>query len=162
MHEAFMNMLADYNAHDPENGSQYAAAQSGFLSYVQNLNDDEKGLIGTVPCTHRWLVNNDGAIVGVVRVKHHLNSEILANEIGHIGYDVPPAHRRKGYGVLALRTGIDIAKEVGLTKIVLYANTDNSASWHTIERCGGLLDAEKYSAYHQCLVRRYLIEDKET
>lgn len=150
-------MLDDYVVHDPETGSKYAAAKPDFLAYVQNLNDDEQGLIGIVPCTHRWLVNRDGSIIGVVRIKHHINSEILASEIGHIGYDVPPSHRRKGYGVMVLKAGLDIAKEVGVTNVVLYANTDNPASWHTIERCGGVLDAEQYSFFHQCLVRRYLI-----
>ena len=157
LQDAFLKMLDDYNVHDPENGSQYSTAQSDFMAYVQNLNDDEQGLIGIVPCTHRWLVNIDGAIVGVVRVRQHLNTEFLANEIGHIGFDVPPSHRGNGYGVMALKAGLDIAKVVGLTKVVLYADTDNPASWHTIERCGGVLDVEKYSLYYQCLVRRYLI-----
>lgn len=157
LHDAFLKMLNDYNEHDPENGSKYCTAQSDFIAYVQNLNDDEQGLIGIVPCTHRWLVNTDGAIVGVVRVKHHINTDFLANEIGHIGFDVPPSHRGNGYGAMALKTGLDIAKAVGLTNVVLYADTDNSASWHTIERCGGVFDVEKYSLYYRCLVRRYLI-----
>jgi predicted acetyltransferase len=153
----FRQMLDDYDAHDSMNGSHYTAARSDFVAYVQNLHQDERGLIGVVPCSHRWLVHHGGAIVGVVRVRHQLTTDFLVNEIGHIGYDVPPSQRGQGLGVVALKAGLDHARELGLTQVVLYADTDNPASWRTIERCGGLLESEHYSPHYQCLVRRYRI-----
>lgn len=154
---AFLQMLDDYDAHDPANGRYYGAARVDFAAYVQRLHDDERGLVGIVPCSHRWLVNGEGALAGVVRVRHRLDSEFLAAEIGHIGYDVPPAQRRRGFGVAALQAGLAHARELGLTHVVLYADTDNPASWRTIERCGGILDEERHSPHFDCLVRRYLI-----
>ena len=153
----FLEMLDDYDTHDPKNGSHYVASRSDFVAYVQNLHADERGLIGLVPCSHRWLVNSEGAIVGVVRVRHQLTTDFLANEVGHIGYDVPPSQRGHGLGVVALKAGLDHARALGLTQIVLYADTDNPASWRTIERCRGVLESEHYSPYYQCLVRRYRI-----
>jgi predicted acetyltransferase len=158
----FLQMLDDYDAHDPRNGSHYAAARSDFITYVQNLHNDERGFIGVVPCSHRWLVNSEGTIVGVVRVRHQLNTDFLANEVGHIGYDVPPSQRGRGFGVLALNAGLDHAWELGLAQVVLYADTENPASWRTIEHCGGVLDSEHYSPHYQCLVRRYTITLKST
>ncbi len=154
---AFLQMLDDYEAHDPENARQYRAARSDFADYVRSLLEDERGWIGVVPCSHRWLVSSKGAIVGMVRVRHQLLTEFLANEVGHIGYDVPPSWRGRGLGVAALRAGLDHARELGLAQVILYADTDNPASWRTIERCGGVLESEHHSSYYHCLVRRYSI-----
>ena len=77
---AFLQMLDDYDARDPANSRHYGAARVDFAAYVQGLHDDERGLVGIVPCSHRWLVNREGAIAGVVRVRHHINSEFLAAE----------------------------------------------------------------------------------
>lgn len=157
LQDAFLQMLDDYDAHDPDYGKKYAAARADFLAYAQNLHDDERGLVGVVACSHRWLVSPKPAIVGIVRVRHHINTDFLADEVGHIGYDVPPSHRGCGFGVAALNAGLDHAWELGLERVVLYANTDNPASWRTIERCGGVLEAERYSSHYHCLVRRYWI-----
>jgi len=162
LHDAFLQMLDDYDVHDPENGGDYAAARSDFVAYVQRLHDDERGFVGLVPCSHRWLVSLQGAVVGVVRVRHKIHTDFLANEVGHIGYDVPPSHRGPGFGVAALKAGLERARELGLERVLLYADTDNPASWHTIERCGGVLEAERYSQHYHCLVRRYWITIPQT
>ncbi len=153
----FLQMLDDYDANDPGNGRSYAAARTDFVAYVQSLHDDERGLIGVVSCSHRWLVDSQGAVVGVVRVRHQLSTDFLAREVGHIGYDVAPSQRGRGMGVLALNAGLEHARDLGLTEVVLYADTDNPASWRTIEHCGGVLESEHVSPYYQCLVRRYRI-----
>ncbi len=159
LRDAFLRMVDDYDVHDPKTGERYRHVRQDFATYVQGLHDDEQGRIGIVPHSHRWLFNQvDEVVVGVVRVRHHINSELLANELGHIGYDVAPSFRGRGYGVAALQAGLDHAAELGLQRVLLYADTDNPASWHTIERCGGVLTAERYSALYHCLVRQYWIE----
>lgn len=160
LHEGFLQMLDDYDTHDPETGTHYHQARNNFATYVQGLHDDEQGLIGIVPHSHRWLVSPEGIVVAVVRVRHHINSELLANALGHIGYDVAPSYRRRGFGIAALQAGLAHAAELGIERALLYADSDNPASWRTIERCGGVLAAEQYSTYYQCLVRRYWIETR--
>jgi predicted acetyltransferase len=103
------------------------------------------------------LVNREGGIAGVVRVRHQLTTDFLIHEVGHIGYDVPPSQRGRRLGRVALQAGLDHARELKLADVVLYADTDNPASWRTIEHCGGVLESEHYSPHDQCLVRRYRI-----
>jgi predicted acetyltransferase len=157
LRDAFLRMVDDYDAHDPKTGTRYRQARVDFAAYVQGLHDDEQGLVGIVPHSHRWLVSPAEIVVAVVRVRHHINSALLAKELGHIGYDVAPSFRQRGYGVAALRAGLSHAAELGLERVLLYADSDNPASWRTIERCGGVLVAEQYSDHFQCLVRRYWI-----
>jgi predicted acetyltransferase len=149
----FMQMLDDYTGHDPEHGRQYATARPDFSAYVQGLHEDELGFVSIVPCSHRWVVNAQGSIVGVVRVRHHIHTEFLANELGHIGYDVPSSQRGRGFGVITLKAGLEHARALGRERVLLYADTDNIASWRTIERCGGILETERYLQHYHCLVR---------
>jgi predicted acetyltransferase len=159
--QAFLQMLADYDSHDPENGKLYASGREDFPAYVQRLADDEEGLNlppEVMPCSHRWLLDDAGAIVGVVRIRHNIGTRFLAEEIGHIGYDVPPYFRGKGYGIASLKTGLDIARRLGLERVLLCADTDNPASWRTIEHCGGVLEVERFSPHYKKPFRRYWIE----
>ena len=157
----FLKMLDDFAEYDPQNGHFYAPARDDFAAYVRELLDEEHGENlppGYVPCSHRWVVDEKGNVVGVVRVRHDISTPFLADEAGHIGYDVAPSLRRRGYGSACLRAGLERAREVGLKQVLLFADANNPASWRTIERCGGVLEAERYSDHYQCLVRRYRID----
>jgi predicted acetyltransferase len=159
---AFWAMLDDYAARDPENGESFYRARPDFDGYVQSLLAEEQGLglpAGWVPCTHRWLHDDaSGALLGLVRVRHHILPRFLAEEGGHIGYDVPPAQRGHGYAVACLRAGLAVARTLGLARVLVCADTDNPASWKTIEKCGGGLETEFYSSYWKTRVRRYWID----
>jgi len=157
----FFRMLDDYDAHDPENGEFYSGARVDFGAYVQSLLDEEQGLClpdGYVPCSHRWLIDGAHEMVGIVRVRHTIGTPFLAEEAGHIGYDVPPSQRGRGYGAASLRAGLAEARRLGLERVLLCADANNPASWRTIEACGGVLERESRSEFFACLVRRYWIE----
>jgi predicted acetyltransferase len=158
---AFQRMLEDYASYDPKNGEFYARGREDFPAYVQSLDDEEHGInirSGWVPCSHRWLLDDTGAIVGIVRVRQNLNNPFLAEEIGHIGYDVPPSFRGHGYGIACLQAGLDIARTLHLERVLICADTDNPASWRVIEHCGGILEVERYSPNYKKMFRRYWIE----
>jgi len=161
LREAFLRMLDDYDARDPENGESYSSARADFAAYVQGLHDEERGIglpAGCVPCSHRWLTDERREIVGVARVRHTIDTPFLAEEAGHIGYDVPPSRRGRGHGVASLRAGLDEARRLGLARVLLCCDARNLASWRTIEACGGVLEREARSELFQCLVRRYWVE----
>jgi predicted acetyltransferase len=48
----------------------------------------------------------------LIKIKENLASEFLEKYIGHIGYDIRPSRRRKGYGNAKLRLGLLRAKEL--------------------------------------------------
>lgn len=93
---------------------------------------------GGVPNT--FLVGEvDGRIVGRVSVRHTLN-DVLAEVGGHIGYGVRPAFRRRGYATALLRGGLDVARSVGLERVLVTCDDDNVGSATVIERCGGVFE----------------------
>ena len=161
LRDAFLRMLDDYDAHDPEDGEFYLAGRADFDAYVQSLHDMERGVNlpqNWVPCSSLWLIDDAREICGVVRVRHNIDTPFLAKEAGHIGYDVPPSKRGRGYGVASLRAGVAEARQLGLTRVLLCANTSNLASLRTIEACGGVFEREFHSEFFGCPVRRYWIE----
>ena len=115
-----MALLADIERYDPPNADFYAPARVDFAAYVQSLLDEEQGLDlreGWVPCTHRWLLSSDGILVAVTRVRHNISTAFLAENGGHIGYDVAPSHRGLGYGHAALRASLAEAQRLGIQRV---------------------------------------------
>jgi len=158
---AFLAMVADFEAHDAPNAEFYLPAKADFAAYVQGLQDEERGLHlreGWVPCTHRWLLGPDGAVVAVGRLRHHIETPFLASNGGHIGYDVAPSHRGRGHGHAALQAALAEAGAIGLQRVLLYTGAGNAASRAVIERQGGELATITYSAYWKEQLCQYWIE----
>jgi len=107
-----------------------------------------------VPYNIFWLV--DGVeIVGIVSLRHKLN-DFLAREGGHIGYEIVPSQRGKGYGNKILELSLRKAKEMGFTRILIASDDDNVASWKIMEKNGGK-SAGKIETERR-ITRRYWID----
>lgn len=146
----FLAMLADFEQRDPEIAEFYAAAKEDFGGYVKTLNDEEIGINlreGWVPCTHRWLIDSGGEVVGVTRLRHHIETPFLAANGGHIGYDVAPGHRGRGHGHAALRAALVEAAILEIPRVSLYTGASNVASRAVIERQGGVLEKVVFSQF---------------
>jgi predicted acetyltransferase len=154
-------MVCDFESHDPANAAFYSAAKQDFAKYVQDLLDEEHGVNlaeGRVPCTHRWLVESGGAVVGVTRLRHNIATPFLTNEAGHIGYDIAPSRRGTGYGHRALEAALEEARTLKIDRVLLFADESNEASRRTITRHGGELDAIVFSEHWNQRVCRYWIQ----
>jgi predicted acetyltransferase len=157
---AFIEMVADFEAHDLENAEFYLAAKGNFEKYVLSLLDEERGLNlqqGRVPCTHRWLMESGGAVVGATRLRHNIDTPFLATEGGHIGYDVAPGWRGRGYGHRALQAALEEAQNLEIDRVLLVADESNEASRKVIVRHGGELEAIIFSERLKQRVCRYWI-----
>ena len=96
----------------------------------------------------------DGAIVGRTSIRHELNDWLFSFG-GHIGYAVRPQYRRLGYATEILRQSLDIARALGLQKVLMTCNDDNIGSMKVIESHGGIL--ENKIDDNGSLLRRYWI-----
>ncbi len=112
-----------------------------FDSYVSKLQSEAQGLHlpeGYIAHTMWWLVEGD-EFLGSVDIRHELTPQ-LRDLGGHIGYNISPSQRKKGYGSLILKLGLEKAKEMGLTEILVTCDLDNIGSKKIIEKNGGVLE----------------------
>lgn len=134
-----------------------------FTAFLRALDDSAHGIglrPGIVPQTDFWLVRRDPSgpmILGASSLRHALN-ESLRDIGGHIGYDVRPSERRKGYGTQLLAMTLPHARALGLTRVLLTCDSDNVASARIIEHNGGVLASQSVSPRSGVLVSRYWIE----
>jgi predicted acetyltransferase len=157
---AFVAMLHDFEINDPEHATFYAPARKDFEKYVQSLADEELGLNlkeNFVPCSHRWLLSPAQELVGVTRVRHRIDTPFLTENGGHIGYDVAPSSRRKGYGHRAFAVALMEARRLGLPRVLMYASEENLASRAVIERGGGILEDISFSDFWQEQLCKYWV-----
>lgn len=93
---------------------------------------------GYVFCTHLWIVE-DETVIGFLGIRHELN-DFLLNEGGHIGYSVRPSARRRGHAAQALKNALPVARELGISPVLVTCDEDNAGSRATIEKNGGILE----------------------
>ena len=85
-----------------------------------------------------FFAENEGHdLVGIINIRYELTP--FYKDSGHIGYSVAPEQRRKGYAAEMLQSVLKLAKQRGMTEVLLVCLADNIASKKTILRCGGQL-----------------------
>jgi predicted acetyltransferase len=138
----------------------FAEARQDFATYLYKMDNFTRGEglpFGFVPFHIFWLVRDDARILGELRLRHRL-TDMLAIEGGHIGYNIRPSERRKGYGTLQLRLGLEKARELGLERVLVTCDDDNLPSAKIIEVNGGVLSGRAISPESGVPVRQYWIE----
>ena len=152
----FLAMAGEYYSAGED---RFKSALEDFTAYIRGILDGARGVNlppGRVPSTTFWLASG-GRLIGRSSIRHRLTPE-LEYEGGHIGYDVRPSERRKGYGTLILRLTLREARELGLKRALLTCDTDNVGSAKIIEKNGGKLQDEAVSKRSGKLISRYWIE----
>ncbi|MCR4325820.1 MAG: GNAT family N-acetyltransferase [Patescibacteria group bacterium] len=110
----------------------------GFVARELGKSEGENLPEGYVPQTDYWLV--DGSeFIGRVSIRHSL-TEHLRQLGGHIGYDIRPSKRRKGYGTKILQLALPKARELGIERVLVTCDAGNAASQKIIEKNGGVLE----------------------
>jgi predicted acetyltransferase len=142
---AFLEMAAEFAAH-------------GDSRYARRTATDQQERVlppGRVPGSEFWLVS-DGRLVGCSRLRHRLTPE-LEHEGGHIGYDIRPSDRGRGFGTELLRLTCQRAAARGLARVRVTCDRDNVASIRVIEKNGGILDAVVPSRTREKMIHQYWI-----
>ena len=152
----FSEMAADYQS---AGENRYDAGVKDFDAYLQRLAMFASGVnlpAERVPSSEFYLLG-DGRLIGRAALRRSLNAEL---EIigGHIGYDIRPSERGRGFGTLILRLVLEKAREIGLKKVLLTCDADNVASARVIENNGGRLDKQIIYEKTGKLISQYWIE----
>lgn len=111
--------------------------------------------------TYFFVRESDSKIVGMINIRLALN-EHLKKVGGHIGYSIRPTERGKGYNKINLYLGLKVCEEYGMDKVLMDADTDNPASWKTMEALGGVFLREYFYEKDQCMVKDYEICVRES
>jgi predicted acetyltransferase len=152
---AFLEMAAECSAFGD---TRYAAALNDFPGYLRKLEEGRREAqpAGRVPGTEYWL-EDAGKILACVRLRFRLTAE-LVQEGGHVGYDVRPTMRRRGYGTHLLRLALPLLRDHGIYRVRITCDEDNIGSAKIIEKNGGVLSGRGVSPESGKTVRQYWIE----
>lgn len=129
-----------------------------FEGYVEKILAHAKGVnlpAGYVPDTELWLKDQD-RFIGTIRIRHELTAA-LKEFGGHIGYEVRPTERKKGYATKMLGLGLQKAKELGLKEVLITCDETNTASRKVIEANGGVFQGTSLVDAHSVPTRRYVV-----
>jgi predicted acetyltransferase len=136
--ETFMSGLHEF--HQEGRMLQYNLRLIGqdferFLYHLKTQQDRAKLAPYVIPQSHFWLIDNN-EFIGILSLRRGLD-ETFIRISGHVGYQIRPSKRQRGYGKELLRLGLQKAKELGFTRILLTCDEDNIASKKVIESNGG-------------------------
>lgn len=140
----FREMLSAYRALGGEKfRDEYGDPDFDIDAYVARLHMYSRGEFlpeHWVRTSTFWLV--DGSkVLGTGRLRHSLNLRLMQDG-GNIGYDIHPLHRGKGYGNEILRLMLLEAGKIGMARVLLTCDRDNTASRKIIGRHGGVFSGE--------------------
>jgi predicted acetyltransferase len=111
---------------------------------------------GRVRETYFWLID-EGEFIGRVSIRHALNAR-LEKLGGHIGYEIRPTKRRRGYGTLILSLALPETLKLGIERALITCDATNIGSRKIIEANGGVLWDETRLIGRDVPVRRYWID----
>jgi predicted acetyltransferase len=127
-----------------------------YLRRMQILASGENIPADEVPRNTYFLFCGE-KIIGRSEIRRELNDELWLIG-GHIGGDVRPSERRKGFATLMLKMTLEKAMELGFEKVLVTCDKENIASAKTIEKCGGVFEKEIIHGETGSTILHYWIE----
>lgn len=157
--KSFLEALTEYHAEGLYPELHTDTLLKHFPQYLTELELKARGEglpQNRVQSSTFWLIDSD-EYIGRLSIRHYLN-EYLLNYGGHIGYDIRPSRRKRGYGGQILGLGLQEAKKIGLERALLTCKETNTASQKIIEKYGGKLEDIRYHIQKNSYYKRYWIE----
>lgn len=123
--------------------------------YIKSLEiKEDKGKY--VPdSTYFCLDTNRNIFVGAINIRHYLNENLLFSG-GHIGDGIRPSERNNGLGTQMIALALQECQKLGIKKVLMCCDKENTASARTIIKNGGILENEVLD--NGVWIQRYWIE----
>ena len=165
--DMWKNQIDDYKAEFVKNGEtihgsallgDYETFEEWYSDVLKN-SCEQTVAEGWVPSSTLMGIDEDNRLVGFIDIRHRLN-DYLEQFGGHIGYSIRKSERRKGYATQMLKQALNIAKDLGISNVLITCEKSNVASASTIRKCGGILEneiVEDITLGEQGIIQRYWI-----
>lgn len=157
--KSFKNYAVAYKEiNDKHYFNKYKKALESFEDYLKELFEYSYGNNlpkGDVITSTFWLIDKK-EVVGVVRVRYH---ELEYG--GHIGYDISPNYRNRGYGYHILKLALKESIAIGIENVILTCNINNIASKKVIEKNKGKLLSIIFDEEENEYLYKYIISLKD-
>ena len=130
-----------------------------IIQKMKDSRDRTKLKPNYVPSYDYFIVDGD-KFIGRISIRIELTPKLLQFG-GNIGYGFHPKYWKQGYGTMALKLGLEKAKEIGLKdKVLITCDDDNIGSCKIIEKNGGILEnkIENRDDDEVFLTRRYWVK----
>lgn len=132
------------------------ATAESWIDELEKYNSAETCPNGCVTSSTFLAVRvSDGRLVGIIELRHRIDTPILSTWGGHIGFSVRPSERNKGYAREMLRLLLAVCAERGMSRVLVTCNSKNFASERTIIANGGIFEKHVYT--DSGAVKRYWI-----
>lgn len=139
---AYLEMLDEHLQAGEEYGyNNTELARVDFAQFVREMEEEATGigLPPNIPGQQTYLLLKDGAtVLGEIRFRPEL-APPYERWNGHIGYNIRPFQRGKGYATRQLALLLEEARKLGLAGVSLTIEDENPASVRVIEKNGGKL-----------------------
>ena len=135
---------------------------SVYEEWLKRINDESNSIThdDRVPSSFYFLVRGD-RIIGSISIRHNISTPFLKKYGGHIGYNIRPSERRKGYATKMLYLALFKCLELGLEDIMVTCKSDNVASSKTIENNHGKFVDEVFIPEEDAIFKIYWINVDE-
>ena len=118
---------------------------TNYKDWLNKINNEREEILekDRVPASFYFMME-ENRIIGCISIRHNLNTDFLRRFGGHIGYNIRPSERGKGYGTKMLYLALFKCEELGLSDVMITCKKDNIASAKVIENNGGKLQDEVF------------------
>lgn len=151
-------VVAYKSAKDSYYFNKYKKGMDNFSGYLDDLDNYSKGIDlpdGWVATSTFWLIDNN-EVVGVVRIRHQ---DVSTD--GHIGYDISPNQRNKGYGYQILKLALVEAKKMNIKEVMVTCNVGNEFSKQIIIKNNGKLVGTVFDEEENVNLYKYRISTSD-
>ena len=142
--QEYQEMVREFMESEEPYFNNFPLALENFTAFIAELKDEAAGRNlppGISPQNTYWSVKNGEMLVGEIRLRPTIPPPFELQS-GHIGYNIRPGERRKGYATRQFALVLDEARKYDLRRVMLPVRKGNVGSERAIQKNGGYLEGQ--------------------